>query len=688
MFMVAAIASASLITNAAQLAEAALFSMKEREFAFTGTVTAAMHEGSCITDSSGQTLIMDPRGVIRAANVNPGDVVAVSGKTVEYDVGIVFGDCHHARKIGHDTVPPVISATVGEVASGRCDFRIVKVRGTLREVFRDEIDPLFVYAMLTDGATSAFVVFSAGDDDGLESLQRMTGAEIEAVGISRPYMRGYRRQLGHTIVIKGAASVRPLHERPPDPFSAPEMPGLGHFDPSEIAKMGMRRVTGRVIAVCADRSFHLIDRRGDVRRIRPNGTPPRPGDFVEAAGFPETDLYHINLSSAAWRATEPFHTQTAPEESRTLASLLSDKNGMQRIAVTRHGRRIRIRGTASTVRRDSTGGCTFAVSDAGMSVLADVHPLAKPPADLSEGCEVEIAGVCIVNAETWNPYAAFPHATGVTIAVGDPGGVTILSRPPWWTTGRLGAVIAGLLALLAAVSIWNRILNRAVLRRSRQLLKEEIAHERASLKVEERTKLAVELHDALSQSLAGAALQVDAADRAWRTSPGVTQKYIDAARRTLRKCRIELRNCLWDLRSRALEEKTVAEAIRRTLAPCIEGAEVIVNCTSLCAKIPDATLHAILSIVREAAANAVRHGHATHIEVSDRMIGAALVFSIRDDGCGFDITTRPGVHEGHFGLQGMHERAGRIGASLDVSSAPGRGTTVTLTLSRQPRHTG
>ncbi len=273
----------------------------------------------------------------------------------------------------------------------------------------------------------------------------------------------------------------------------------------------------------------------------------------------------------------------------------------------------------------------------------------------------------------------------MTLIMRTPDDLKILSRPPWWTPLRLSIVIGALLVILGGIFIWNRMLNRLVERRSRALLKEQAAHDVADLKVEERTRLAVELHDTLSQNLTGIALQIDAAQMAAEENPNSVMPYLETARRKMQNCRENLRNCLWDLRSRAFEEKELSEAIRKTIAPHIGETDVQIEMDIPCRKLSDNTIHAVLCIIRELAINAIRHGKASHLTIGGTLDGSGLSFTVTDNGVGFDPATCPGLSEGHFGLQGVSERAHRLGGTFEIASKPSQGTTATLShLSPEP----
>ena len=89
---------------------------------------------------------------------------------------------------------------------------------------------------------------------------------------------------------------------------------------------------------------------------------------------------------------------------------------------------------------------------------------------------------------------------------------------------------------------------------------------------------------------------------------------------------------------------------------------------------------AILRIIRELAVNAVRHGRATSIKVAGSVENGKLMFSVSDNGCGFDPASAPGVEAGHFGLQGIRERVAEFDGEMSVESEPGHGSKVTVSI--------
>ena len=256
----------------------------------------------------------------------------------------------------------------------------------------------------------------------------------------------------------------------------------------------------------------------------------------------------------------------------------------------------------------------------------------------------------------------------------------VLRLPPYLTAPNIVLFLAGLLTLFLAILAWNTLLRRLVDRRSRELTNERLDAFSSSLKVEERTRLAVELHDTIAQTLTGVSLELDAARDFSRTNAAEMERHLECASRTLTSCRTELRNCMWDLRNQTLEDISMDEAIRRTLAPHLAGADLAVRFAVDRDLLSDNTALSILRIIRELTLNAIRHGKATAIKVAGCIEGEKLLFSVKDNGRGFDPSTCPGVEEGHFGLQGVAERTETLGGTLTIDSHPGTGTRTSISI--------
>ena len=94
----------------------------------------------------------------------------------------------------------------------------------------------------------------------------------------------------------------------------------------------------------------------------------------------------------------------------------------------------------------------------------------------------------------------------------------------------------------------------------------------------------------------------------------------------------------------------------------------------------EAMRHASLCIIREAAVNAIRHGHADTIAISGELDGRRLSFTVVDNGRGFDPSSCRGSSDGHFGLLGIRERVKAFSGTIDIASALGNGTEIAVVL--------
>jgi signal transduction histidine kinase len=150
----------------------------------------------------------------------------------------------------------------------------------------------------------------------------------------------------------------------------------------------------------------------------------------------------------------------------------------------------------------------------------------------------------------------------------------------------------------------------------------------------------------------------------------------DLAEKTSR----EARQAVWDIRPAALGRRELVRAVEATARRTIGGAPLaLAVCTKgRLRRLPVEVQGAMLRIVQEAVANAVRHAEASTVSITLAFRPRALRVTIADDGRGFRVEPDFRAYAGHWGLLGMRERAQQIGAKLRVSSVPGRGTTATL----------
>jgi signal transduction histidine kinase len=195
--------------------------------------------------------------------------------------------------------------------------------------------------------------------------------------------------------------------------------------------------------------------------------------------------------------------------------------------------------------------------------------------------------------------------------------------------------------------------------------------------VEERNRVARELHDAATQTLFSLVLTARAAALSTRDD-AARSTILEFERRTTSALQ-ELRGLVHALRPRSLERDGLAATLAdHADALRASGTRVVVG-VAAGVRLPLETEHALLRIAQEALHNSMRHAPGAALHVALRADARAVTLRIRDDGPGFDAASLPRTRRG-MGLATMRERAREIGGRLEIDGRAGAGTTVTVTV--------
>jgi signal transduction histidine kinase len=198
--------------------------------------------------------------------------------------------------------------------------------------------------------------------------------------------------------------------------------------------------------------------------------------------------------------------------------------------------------------------------------------------------------------------------------------------------------------------------------------------------LEERTRLAREIHDTFLQSITGIALQLRAAAPYVETSPATAAAMLDDIATLAEQASREARQAVWNIRPTSLKWRgfvaSLESAARQTIGRT--SVSLRVRTVGRPRRLGARLQRAVLVIVREAVANAVRHAEPVHVRITLRFGSRQLRVTVRDDGCGFAVAPDFRCYAGHWGLLGMQERVREVGGSLVVRSAPRYGTRVVV----------
>ena len=243
-----------------------------------------------------------------------------------------------------------------------------------------------------------------------------------------------------------------------------------------------------------------------------------------------------------------------------------------------------------------------------------------------------------------------------------PASFSFTLRPHFYRTPWFYALVAAALAFVAAQAYFLRV---------RQM------KARFAAVLQERNRIARELHDNLAQEILGVSVQLELVARLLPRSTEAAKTHLDRARALVRASIAEARRYVWDLRSQSLEDRDLATALsemtRRLTAE--SGVQTQFEVSGTFRPLTPQVENNLLRIGQEAVNNAVRHARARLITVNLSYDAREVRLSVRDDGRGFDPQA-DGSADGHFGILGMRERAAEMGGTVNIHTRPGHGTEV------------
>jgi signal transduction histidine kinase len=264
--------------------------------------------------------------------------------------------------------------------------------------------------------------------------------------------------------------------------------------------------------------------------------------------------------------------------------------------------------------------------------------------------------------------------------------VLVLARPR--DNDTLRELLASFVVALLIASVTGMLFT-AIARQSeerRQLINrlQELAEENANLQaqllssahragvLEERRRMAREIHDTIAQALTGILTQVEAAE-----DDGEPTRRLNTIRALARDSLNEARRSVHALRPAQLERGDLVSALRQTADRA--GIPVAVSVTGDPRTLHPEVEHTLLRVAQEALTNVGKHAGATRVGVTLSYMDDVVALDIRDDGSGFTAGTSTGV-----GLIGMRQRVTRLGGSFEVESTPGEGTGISATVPAIP----
>jgi signal transduction histidine kinase len=595
-------------------------------------------------------------GIYAEGSISPkyshllGQLVEVEGVTGPGKFAPVIRE-RSLRVLGKGVLPKPQLFPFSELAGGQQDSQWARVRGIVRSVAidRNSWRETTLAMRVASGGGEFSVRVPIGPEQDLSSW---VDSEVLIEGVCGSLYNTSRQLTGILFYVPRLSFIKV--EAPARESSVSD---LLRFSPAEGIRhrVGVRGVVGYQQL---GNALFLQSQGKGLRVLTQQLTPLEIGDLVYVLGFPAMGDAAPMLEDAVFhrlgheKAPEPVELNLARPWEEFDGALVTTEAKLLNRQLQPDGLRLLLQ----------HGDVYFdAVLPPGISLD---HLLSIPL-----NSDVQVSGICLVRSGgLWR----IPQSFRMLLRL--PQDVAVLSTPSWWNLRHTLWLLGITACVLLSVVAWVVVLGRR-LREQMAIIRQKL---RSSAVLEERNRIARELHDTLEQELAGITMQLDLAVDCLRQAPRVAEQALETARNMSRHSMVEARRSVWDLRCQLLEDGDLAYALAQIVEPLAPRGHVKIDADiqGSPVRLPGSVEMNLLRIGQEAVANAVKHGHASRIAIELRYAPKSVCLTVSDDGQGF--ATDQASPTGHFGLLDMRERAQSMGSQLQVESGPGRGTRIAV----------
>jgi signal transduction histidine kinase len=631
--------------------------------------------GGDLQDGTGGVFLWEMWDVVSAttnSGLKVGDYCELEGVTASGDFSPIVL-CRKLKIAGAGEFPEARRPDWDELIHGGLDAQWVEVGGVAVSATNHDLE-----IGVKGGRIRCSSV--AG---GMERFQDATVRVRGAVYVSH---NAARQLTDVRIMVPSQAFISVVAPAPADPFSAPIMHAsdLFTYNPSQSAFQRVK-ISGQIVHT-RDGICYVMDGTNGLRLIPKVEVKAAVGDVIDAVGFPDVqnpfNQPRLTLRDAIVHITGklplPKAIQIAPgdllgrEHDSTLVEVKSRLLGVSAFP-------------AEQVLELQTGTQVY---------RARLGTASGPAPPLPPGSLMDVIGA----------YADSPdQSVPFELLVNSPADIRVLDLPSWWTAQHAFFVIAGMAAIILLFLIWNGLLRQQVGKRTMELstanqsLKGEIAERKRAenelvqtrlqhLVEKERTRIARDLHDDLGSRVTRVVLLLDELALQNNLPMAEAPEHPTAISAAAREIIQSLDETVWAVNPRNDTLPHLFNYLSDFAVKFLRAANV--RCRlDFPIHPPDRVIsteerHNLFLAVKEALNNAVRHAHATEVQLRAAVNEETLVLTIEDDGCGFQsITANPSAD----GLRNMRQRMEEIGGQFDLASQPKTGTQVTLTFFWPPR---
>jgi hypothetical protein len=462
------------------------------------------HDNAILQDTTRGVFMKLPKSAARQG-LQIGDFWEVEGTTARGDFAPIVNVTNLTR-ISEARMPEPIRPSWEQLINGSLDAQYVEIEGIITKVNGD-VATLLTHWGNIDVSVTGLGPLSLGQFENY--LVRLRGCLLAAWDENSGLIRVGELRLA-------AATVSTEETMAPDPFAAP-MKSLDDLLRFDLQASGFQRVRlGGQIVLRRGNEFFLSTPGGGCRLVSRNNDGIVAGDLVDVAGFPKLEGPSPVLREAVMRKTGS--AELPPPRRIGIGNMFNADNDSLRVFCE---------GTLVSERR-GPGGLTLLELQSGLRQFV-VRTTSKSVAlpRLLPGSQLEIVGVY---AGQSGARTASRKVDSFELLVDSPSAVRVMALPPWWNLRRLVSVLAVLVVMLAAVMLWVFQLRRRVEAQT-VIIRQKVEREAT---IEERSRIARELHDTLEQALAGVSFQLGALAGLMRGLPEGTLEALNRARLMVR----------------------------------------------------------------------------------------------------------------------------------------------------------
>jgi signal transduction histidine kinase len=546
------------------------------------------------------------------------------------------------------------------LSSGREDCQWVEVRGIVRSIKANVSNDYYLDISMDGNRLRICVLGSV-----IPHCSRLIDSTVRVRGVLGSN-RNSRQQILAPLLWATGANFFVEGVPVEDPFRAAIRPvtSLLQFAP-ESAPNHRVRVRGTVTHQNRGSAVFIRDGTQGLWLQTRETAPLKPGDIVDAVGFEGMGKYSPVLQDVIYRRVG--------EQSPPKPAVISEAEALKG---DHDADLVSIAGQLLDSYQGGDDRIFVFQSDHG--VFNAYLPRSAERGALSiprNGSRLRLTGICLIDEVLANVDKVRP--TLFRILLRSPEDIVVIQKPPWWTLPRLLWAFAALGLVSVATSAWVFGLRRRVQLQT-GIISKKIQREAV---LEERHRVAREIHDTLAQSYSGLGFQLESIASQVSTDAPIRSR-LEIARQMVRHGQEEFRRSLANLRAQELERGELPEALGESGRQMTAGSGVTFELSvhGVTRRLDEAVESNLLRIGQECITNALRHARARRISAELSFEPARVELRISDDGMGFDSTTLDQLDAGHFGWRGIGERAEQIHANVELKSQTGQGTTVVVTV--------